>query len=75
MDLCNWTNAIVSNNIIDLGTNVDDRVFHGAVATGVTVKPINNLKNDGTLLRGYNNATQTHDAELTTDVEDVILGV
>ncbi len=68
-----WEEAIIDNNVIDVG-DAEKGVNHADAATA-KIKPFNNLKNDGTLLRSKNTGTELHDPELTTDVEDLLLGL
>ena len=71
IELGGCSSAIVENNLIDIQFP-DNSVVHAACGS---VKCFNNQTAGAEFLRGYNNDTGRHDAELTTDVEDVILGL
>ena len=66
-----YDEAVVDDNLMDVG-NVDKGFRHPNTGK---IKVFNNLKSDGTLLRGYNTGTGLRDQELTTEVEDVLLGI
>ena len=76
MQLTSWEDAIVENNVIDLGAPDSAFVEDGS---SPQIKFFNNLMSDGTLLRGYNTAAGRHDRELADDLEDAaeeaLLGV
>ena len=71
LDLNQYTDAVVENNLLDV-SDLDYGVRH---ANAGTLKVFNNMRSDGTLVRGYNTVTHLHDPELTTDVEDVYLAL
>jgi hypothetical protein len=73
--LTKWENLVVDNNLIEVGASPDKGVSHPALPAGATVKPFNNLEVNSTFLAAHNRGTSTHDAELTSDVEALIMGL
>lgn len=65
------SNRNLTIHLINVGTP-DHAVYH---TNSGAVSPFNNQTNAGAFRPGYDGTTGLHDAELTTDVEDVILGV
>jgi hypothetical protein len=63
--------AVVESNVFNLTTD-NNAVSHTVCQS---IKVFNNQKTDGTLLPGYDSATQRHDSELAIDVEDVLIGL
>jgi len=67
--LQNCVNSIVENNLIDVG-EANNAVYHTNCGT---VKPFNNQTSGGVFRPGFDGTL--HDQELTTEVEDVLLGL
>jgi len=67
--LKNCVNSILENNVIDVGP-ANNAVYHTNCGT---VKPFNNQTSGGVFRPGFDGTL--HDQELTTEVEDVLLGL
>jgi len=61
---------VLDNNIVELST-----LTAGTRYSGVSTKVLtmNNLRNDGTLLLGYNSTLSRSVQELATEADDVLL--
>lgn len=70
LDIDSYGEAVLDNNIVDLSTLTAGARYSGA---STKVLAMNNLRNDGTLLLGYNSTLSRSVQELATEADDVLL--